>query len=74
MTESVQEQEPARGADFAAQANLDEDLGVSIRKLIDAGVHFGHQTKRWNPKMRPVHLRRAQRHPHRRPRSDRTLS
>jgi small subunit ribosomal protein S2 len=21
--------------------------------LIDAGVHFGHQTKRWNPKMRP---------------------
>ena len=21
--------------------------------LFDAGVHFGHQTKRWNPKMRP---------------------
>jgi len=21
--------------------------------LLDAGVHFGHQTKRWNPKMRP---------------------
>jgi small subunit ribosomal protein S2 len=52
MTESVQEQEQPRG-DFAAQANLDEDLGVSIRKLIDAGVHFGHQTNRWNPKMQP---------------------
>ncbi len=26
---------------------------LSIRALLDAGVHFGHQTKRWNPKMRP---------------------
>ncbi len=26
---------------------------VSIRDLLDAGLHFGHQTKRWNPKMRP---------------------
>ena len=25
---------------------------VSIRDLLDAGLHFGHQTKRWNPKMR----------------------
>jgi small subunit ribosomal protein S2 len=24
-----------------------------LRSLLDAGVHFGHQTKRWNPKMRP---------------------
>ena len=23
----------------------------SIRELLDAGFHFGHQTKRWNPKM-----------------------
>jgi small subunit ribosomal protein S2 len=23
------------------------------RELLEAGVHFGHQTKRWNPKMRP---------------------
>ena len=22
-----------------------------IKKLLEAGVHFGHQTKRWNPKM-----------------------
>ena len=25
---------------------------VSIRQLLEAGVHFGHQTRRWNPKMR----------------------
>lgn len=25
---------------------------VSIRSLLEAGAHFGHQTKRWNPKMR----------------------
>jgi small subunit ribosomal protein S2 len=25
---------------------------VSIRALLEAGAHFGHQTKRWNPKMR----------------------
>ncbi len=24
-----------------------------IKQLLEAGVHFGHQTKRWNPKMRP---------------------
>lgn len=26
---------------------------VLVRELIDAGVHFGHRTSRWNPKMRP---------------------
>lgn len=26
---------------------------VSIQELLDAGVHFGHQTRRWNPKMKP---------------------
>ena len=25
----------------------------SLRQLLEAGVHFGHQTKRWNPKMEP---------------------
>ena len=24
---------------------------VAMKKLLEAGVHFGHQTKRWNPKM-----------------------
>jgi small subunit ribosomal protein S2 len=26
---------------------------VSIRSLMEAGVHFGHQTRRWNPRMKP---------------------
>lgn len=26
---------------------------VSIKQLLEAGVHFGHQTRRWNPKMAP---------------------
>ncbi|MBS3974327.1 MAG: 30S ribosomal protein S2 [Actinobacteria bacterium] len=26
---------------------------VSIKSLLEAGVHFGHQTRRWNPKMKP---------------------
>ncbi|CAN5272915.1 30S ribosomal protein S2 [soil metagenome] len=26
---------------------------VSMRQLLEAGVHFGHQTRRWNPKMSP---------------------
>jgi len=25
---------------------------VSMKQLLDAGVHFGHQTRRWNPKMK----------------------
>jgi len=26
---------------------------ISMKQLLEAGVHFGHQTRRWNPKMRP---------------------
>jgi small subunit ribosomal protein S2 len=25
---------------------------VNMRQLLEAGVHFGHHTRRWNPKMR----------------------
>ncbi|HEY2778664.1 MAG TPA: 30S ribosomal protein S2, partial [Gaiellaceae bacterium] len=25
---------------------------VSMKELLEAGVHFGHQTRRWNPKMK----------------------
>ena len=42
---------------------------ISMKQLLEAGVHFGHQTRRWNPKMATyiytaVHLYRAQRHLH----------
>src|SRR5438128_11216880 len=26
---------------------------ISMKQLLEAGVHFGHQTRRWNPKMQP---------------------
>jgi small subunit ribosomal protein S2 len=26
--------------------------GVTVREMLDSGVHFGHQTRRWNPKMK----------------------
>ena len=33
---------------------------VTMRELLEAGVHFGHQTRRWNPKMRRfIHMERG---------------
>jgi small subunit ribosomal protein S2 len=38
----------------AAMAQLrDPARPLSVKELFEAGVHFGHQTRRWNPKMRP---------------------
>ncbi|MBI4367783.1 MAG: 30S ribosomal protein S2 [Candidatus Omnitrophica bacterium] len=34
-----------------AEAGLSQE--ITIKQLLEAGVHFGHQTKRWNPKMAP---------------------
>ncbi len=28
-------------------------INIKMKELLEAGVHFGHQTKRWNPKMKP---------------------
>ncbi len=28
-------------------------VDISMQELLEAGVHFGHQTRRWNPKMKP---------------------
>ncbi len=37
-----------------AQAQVEaQQRVVSMRELLESGVHFGHQTKKWNPKMRP---------------------
>ncbi len=47
---------------------------VSMRQLLEAGVHFGHQTRRWNPEDEALHLRGAQRDPHHRPGPDRPAS
>ena len=40
-------------AALEGQSVASGELPIGLRALIDAGVHFGHQTKRWNPKMRP---------------------
>ena len=29
----------------------------TMRQLLEAGIHFGHNTQRWNPKMKPFHFR-----------------
>ena len=29
---------------------------ISMKRLLEVGVHFGHQTKRWNPKMAPPYI------------------
>jgi small subunit ribosomal protein S2 len=40
----------------AVQPEKDKIMAIpsfSMRQLLEAGVHFGHQTRRWNPKMAP---------------------
>lgn len=36
-----------------AQAQAADSNPISMRQLLEAGVHFGHNTGRWNPKMKP---------------------
>jgi small subunit ribosomal protein S2 len=31
---------------------MEQQEQVGLNELLEAGVHFGHQTRRWNPKMR----------------------
>lgn len=46
--------EPATMAEaIEAESVASGEFPIGIRAFIDAGVHFGHQTRRWNPKMRP---------------------
>jgi small subunit ribosomal protein S2 len=33
-------------------ANAQQKTGVTIKELLESGAHFGHQTRRWNPKMK----------------------
>ena len=43
----------------------------TLRQLLEAGVHFGHHTRRWNPRDGALPLRRPQPGPHHRPAADR---
>src|SRR5215204_248734 len=39
-------------ADDKTHERFDRPMQPSLQQLLEAGVHFGHQTRRWNPKMR----------------------
>ncbi len=28
-------------------------ISVNMREMLEAGAHFGHQVRRWNPRMKP---------------------
>jgi small subunit ribosomal protein S2 len=43
----------APAAETMAAAVASTGTAISMKQLLEAGVHFGHQTKRWNPKMKP---------------------
>ena len=47
--EASASEEMGGGSETAAALEQQE---LSIRELLEAGVHFGHQTHRWNPRMK----------------------
>jgi len=53
----VPPQDGRQGSQYAGAAELNPKLGVimsvTMRQMLEAGVHFGHQTRYWNPKMAP---------------------
>src|SRR5664279_1140184 len=49
MSEDLSESVP----ESTESLTRDASQPLSVRDLFEAGVHFGHQTNRWNPKMRP---------------------
>jgi small subunit ribosomal protein S2 len=57
MSDNTQPESIASEASPAAANGMaqlrDPARPLNVRELFEAGVHFGHQTRRWNPKMRP---------------------
>ena len=41
------------GVEETTKGEMKKMAVVSMKQLLEAGVHFGHQTRRWNPKMAP---------------------
>jgi len=59
-TETTPEEAPAAEAETPAEEEkktrsygLEPGAPISMRNLIEVGLHFGHQAPRWNPKMKP---------------------
>ncbi len=44
---------PAAPTAASQTAQALESSALGVRELLEAGVHFGHQTRRWNPRMKP---------------------
>jgi small subunit ribosomal protein S2 len=44
---------PPPAENTMAAALQSSGSAITMKQLLEAGVHFGHQTKRWNPKMKP---------------------
>jgi small subunit ribosomal protein S2 len=44
---------PVPAPETMAGALQSSGSAITMKQLLEAGVHFGHQTKRWNPKMKP---------------------
>jgi small subunit ribosomal protein S2 len=42
-----------RRAEVQPFENLEYQMSVTMRQMLEAGVHFGHQTRFWNPRMAP---------------------
>jgi small subunit ribosomal protein S2 len=55
QTTPTPEAAPPAAAETTTMAGALGSTGTAItmKQLLEAGVHFGHQTKRWNPKMKP---------------------
>src|SRR5439155_23088738 len=51
-TDAGSSQAPPAATKINQKGDLIPMSVVSMRELLEAGVHFGHQTRRWNPKMR----------------------
>ena len=53
VPEPAPEAAPQAPAEGMAAALGQGGTAITMKQLLEAGVHFGHQTKRWNPKMKP---------------------
>ena len=45
-------QQKKKGQGLEQQTTTSTEISISIKDLLEAGAHFGHQTHRWNPKMK----------------------
>lgn len=52
-TVTVAEETPATENIMETVVHDENAPVVTLKKLLEAGVHYGHQTKKWNPKMKP---------------------